>query len=70
MSRTWNGLPLESIRACLDVRVDPQLVVRDQLAQLDATTQALARLRERVAQILDAGLGNRHLDDPGELRWA
>jgi DNA-binding transcriptional MerR regulator len=61
------GLSLESIRACLDADVDPQRVLTDHLAQLDANLQALGRLREQVAGVVDAGGPGHTLSDAFEL---
>lgn len=61
------GLTLESIKACLDADVDPKRVLTDHLAQLDATLEALARLREQVARLVDVGVADRTVTDAGEL---
>jgi DNA-binding transcriptional MerR regulator len=57
------GLPLESIRACLEARVDPRRVLADQLKEIDAAVAGLQRLRERVARAVDTGISA----DPAEL---
>jgi DNA-binding transcriptional MerR regulator len=61
------GLSLESISACLDADVDTQRVLTDHVAQLDASLQALARLREQVARVVTAGVATRHVADASEL---
>lgn len=59
------GLGLESIRTCLDAGVDPRRLLVDQLADLDRGLRALGRLRDRVAQVVDADLPT--VADPAEL---
>jgi hypothetical protein len=61
------GLSLDSIRSCLAGGLDPARVLRDQLARIDTAQQALSRLREHVARVLDAGVDGRDVGNPGEL---
>lgn len=61
------GLSLESIRSCLAGGLDPARVLRDQLTRIDTAQEALSRLREHVARVLDAGVDGRDLGNPGEL---
>jgi DNA-binding transcriptional MerR regulator len=61
------GLSLESVSACLEADVDPQRVLTDHLAQLDANLHALELLRERVARVVQAGVADRDVADASEL---
>ncbi len=45
------GLGLETIAMCLDVGVDPVLLVADQLADVEASLAALEALRQRLVDI-------------------
>ncbi|MEU5423382.1 MerR family transcriptional regulator [Streptomyces sp. NPDC001407] len=48
------GLGLESIAVCLDTGVDPERLVRDHLAEVEASIAALDTLRQRLVRLGDA----------------
>lgn len=48
------GLGLDSIAVCLDAGIDPERLVRDQLAEVDGSIEALGRLRGRLVRLADA----------------
>lgn len=48
------GLSLESIAVCLDTGVDPERLVRDHLAEVEASIAALDTLRQRLVRLGDA----------------
>ncbi|MGI5338525.1 MerR family transcriptional regulator [Streptomyces sp. CA-181903] len=54
------GLGLETIGLCLDSGVDPARVVRDHLAEVEASLARLGTLRQRLARLRDA------LEGPGD----
>ncbi|MFI0739995.1 MerR family transcriptional regulator [Streptomyces sp. NPDC021100] len=54
------GLSLETIGLCLDSGVDPARVVRDHLAEVEASLARLGALRQRLVGLRDA------LDAPGD----
>ncbi|KAB7837996.1 MerR family transcriptional regulator [Streptomyces mobaraensis] len=55
------GLSLETIGLCLDSGVDPARVVRDHLAEVEASLARLGTLRRRLVRLRDA------LDGAGEV---
>ncbi|MEU2873610.1 MerR family transcriptional regulator [Streptomyces olivoreticuli] len=48
------GLALETIAVCLDTGVDPERLVRDHLAEVEASIAALGTLRQRLVRLGDA----------------
>jgi MerR family transcriptional regulator, thiopeptide resistance regulator len=61
------GLPLDSIRTCLEGGLDVHRVLRDQLAHLDAVARSLARLRVKVTALLDTAGDQARLANADEL---
>ncbi|MGK5639320.1 MerR family transcriptional regulator [Streptomyces sp. URMC 126] len=64
------GLGLETIGLCLDSGVDPARVVRDHLAEVEASLARLGTLRQRLVRLRDAltgpgGTGGRAGGDAG-----
>ncbi|MER5785378.1 MerR family transcriptional regulator [Streptomyces mobaraensis] len=62
------GLSLETIGLCLDSGVDPARVVRDHLAEVEASLARLGTLRRRLVRLRDALGEPGDADGAGEVR--
>ncbi|MEU5125535.1 MerR family transcriptional regulator [Streptomyces mobaraensis] len=62
------GLSLETIGLCLDSGVDPARVVRDHLAEVEASLARLGTLRRRLVRLQDALDGAGEVRGPGDAR--
>jgi MerR family transcriptional regulator, thiopeptide resistance regulator len=61
------GLGLESIAVCLDAGVDPDRLVRDHLAQVEAAAAELERLRTQLRRLVEGLDAGRVPDTPALL---
>lgn len=61
------GLSLDSIRDCVDERVDVPRLLSDQLERLDIAVRDLQHLRARVERIIESGADGRSLSDPADM---